>query len=326
MHILVTGAGGMIGRKLVERLLNEQTLRGEKISQFTLHDLHAPQFESDNIEITSHGGDFSDDGVAATLLIDRPDVIFHLAAIVSGEAETEFEKGYRINLDGTRALIEEIKAAGNDYCPRVIFASSIAVFGAPFPEAIEDEFHLTPLTSYGTQKAICELLLTDFTRKGHLDGIGLRFPTIVVRPGKPNLAASGFFSNIMREPLAGDGAVLPVSKDVMHWMASPRSAVGFCIHAAELDGAKIGPRRCLTLPGLAITVGEMIDALARVAGKNVAERIKTVPDEKISNIVDDWPRQFVAKRALELGFVSETSFDEILQVHIDDELGGEIPS
>lgn len=326
MHILVTGAGGMIGRKLVERLLNERTLRGEKISQFTLHDLHAPQFDSDNIEITSHGGDFSDDGVAAKLLIDRPDVIFHLAAIVSGEAETEFEKGYRINLDGTRALIEEIKAAGNDYCPRLIFASSIAVFGAPFPEAIEDEFHLTPLTSYGTQKAICELLLTDFTRKGHLDGIGLRFPTIVVRPGKPNLAASGFFSNIMREPLAGEDAVLPVSKEVMHWMASPRSAVGFCIHAAELESAKIGPRRCLTLPGLAITVGEMIDALARVAGRDVAKRVKTVPDEKISNIVDDWPRQFVAKRALELGFVSESSFDEILQAHIEDELGGEISS
>lgn len=326
MHILVTGAGGMIGRKLVERLLSIRKLRGENISKLTLHDLQAPEFEQDNIEIVSHGGDFSETGVAATLLADRPDVIFHLAAIVSGEAETEFEKGYRINLDGTRALIEEIKTAGMDYCPRLVFASSIAVFGAPFPEAIDDEFHLTPLTSYGTQKAICELLLTDFTRKGHLDGIGLRFPTIVVRPGKPNLAASGFFSNIIREPLSGKDAVLPVSKDVMHWMASPRSAVGFCIHAAELDSAKIGPHRCLTLPGLAITVGEMIEALERIGGKAVAQRVKDVRDEKVASIVSDWPRQFVAKRALELGFVSETSFEDILQVHIDDELGGKIPS
>jgi len=326
MHILVTGAGGMIGRKLVERLLSIGKLRGENISKLTLHDLQAPQFAQDNIELVSHGGDFSEDGVAATLLADRPDVIFHLAAIVSGEAETEFEKGYRINLDGTRALIEEIKAAGKDYCPRLVFASSIAVFGAPFPQTIDDEFHLTPLTSYGTQKAICELLLTDFTRKGHLDGIGLRFPTIVVRPGKPNLAASGFFSNIIREPLSGKDAVLPVSKDVMHWMASPRSAVGFCIHAAELDSAKIGPHRCLTLPGLAITVGEMIEALERVGGKAVAQRVKEVRNEKVASIVADWPRQFVAKRALGLGFTSETSFEEILQAHINDELGGEIPS
>ena len=196
----------------------------------------------------------------------RPDVIFHLAGVVSGEAETDFEKGYRVNLDGTRALLEAIRAVGDGYKPKLVFTSSIAVFGAPFPEAIADDFHLTPLTSYGTQKAMCELLLADYTRRGILEGVGIRLPSIVVRPGKPNKAASGFFSGIIREPLAGQEAILPVADSVLHWHASPRSAVGFLIHAAGLTRAQLGNRINLTMPGVCCTVGEQIAALRRIAG------------------------------------------------------------
>jgi nucleoside-diphosphate-sugar epimerase len=257
------------------------------------------------------------------LVAERPDVIFHLAAIVSGEAEVEFDKGYRINLDGTRYLIDAIRAIGGDYKPRLVFTSSVAVFGAPFPDKIGDEFFLTPLTSYGTQKAICELLIADYTRKGFLDGIGIRLPTICVRPGKPNKAASGFFSNIIREPLAGEGAVLPVSEDVRHWHASPRSAVGFLLHAGTMDTAAMGARRNLSMPGLAATVGEQIAALERVAGKNVTARIRREPDPAIISIVDGWPRQFDTARALKLGFTTaEKTFDDIIRIHIEDELGG----
>jgi nucleoside-diphosphate-sugar epimerase len=249
-------------------------------------------------------------------------VIFHLAAIVSGEAEQDFDKGYRINMDGTRALLEGVRHAGHK--PRFVFASSIAVFGAPFPEAIGDEFFNTPLTSYGTQKNICELLVSDYTRKGFLDGLSLRLPTICVRPGKPNKAASGFFSNIMREPLAGQEAVLPVSDSVMHWHASPRAAVEFMRHAATMDTARVGPRRAVTMPGLAVTVGEQIAALQKVAGDKVVARIRREPDPFIEQIVAGWPRKFAASRALGLGFKPDASFEEIIRNHIEDELGGRI--
>ena len=243
---------------------------------------------------------------------------------MSGEAEADFDKGYRINLDGTWRLFEAIRAIGDGYRPRVVFTSSIAVFGAPFPEAIGDEFFTTPLTSYGTQKAIGELLLSDYSRKGVFDGVGIRLPTICVRPGTPNKAASGFFSNIIREPLAGHEAVLPVSEDVRHWHASPCSAVGFLVHAATIDTAAIGPRRTLTMPGLSCTVGEQIAALRRVAGDKVVARIRREPDETITRIVAGWPRNFDPKRALALGFKAESTFDEIIRVHLDDELGGKI--
>lgn len=323
MHILITGAGGMIGRKLAERLLSDGSLLGSGITKLTLFDLTAPDFASGDIEIDGRAGDFGERGVPESLIEGRPDVIFHLASIVSGEAEVEFEKGYRINLDGTRAMLEAIKAEG-DYCPRFVFASSIAVFGAPFPDVISDDYQRTPLTSYGTQKAIDELLLTDFTRKGFVDGVGIRFPTIVVRPGKPNLAASGFFSNIIREPLNGEEAVLPVSREVVHWMASPRSAVGFCLRAVEITAQEIGPHRNLTMPGLAISVGEMIEALERVAGGEVTARIREEEDPAIATIVANWPSRFEAARATALGFEAESDFDAIIRAHIEDEMGGRV--
>jgi nucleoside-diphosphate-sugar epimerase len=257
MHILITGAAGMIGRKLTERLVEGRSLSGRAIDRLTLIDVVAPQMpQSLFAKVDASVSDLAAPGVAAKAIAGRPDVIFHLAGVVSGEAETDFDKGYRVNLDGTRALLEAIRLAGGGYRPKFVFTSSIAVFGAPFPDSIPDDFHLTPLTSYGTQKAICELLLADYTRRGFLDGVGLRLPSIVVRPGKPNKAASGFFSGIIREPLAGQDAILPVADDVLHWHASPRSAVGFLIHAAGLSGARLGDRVNLTMPGVCCTVAD----------------------------------------------------------------------
>jgi nucleoside-diphosphate-sugar epimerase len=325
MHILITGAAGMIGRKLAARLVRDGALNGRAIDRMTLTDIAAPDEPGARFASTAMAGDLSAPGAAAQAVAGRPDVIFHLAAIVSGEAEVDFEKGYRVNFAGTRELLEAIRLAGDGYRPKLVFASSIAVFGAPFPDAIPDDFVLAPLTSYGTQKAIGELLLADYTRRGFLDGIGVRLPTIVVRPGLPNRAASGFFSSIIREPLAGQEAVLPVDEDVRHWFASPRAAVGFLVHAAGLAGAReLGARVNLTMPGLCCTVGEEIAALTRVAGTNTAGRIRREPDPMVAKIVAGWPQNFDARRAIALGFRAETSFDAIIRAHIEDELGGRI--
>jgi nucleoside-diphosphate-sugar epimerase len=315
LHILILGAAGMVGRKLTERLLRDGRLGKNDITKLTLQDVVEPAKPNAGFPVETIAGDFAVPGFAEKLVADRPDVIFHLAAIVSGEAELDFDKGYRINLDGTRMLLDAIRLIGGGYTPRVVFTSSIAVFGAPFPDAIGDEFFHTPLLSYGTQKAIGELLLADYSRRGFMDGIGIRLPTICIRPGLPNKAASGFFSNILREPLAGKEAVLPVSEDVRHWHASPRSAVGFLIHAATMDSAVAGARRNLTMPGLSATVGEEIAALKRVAGDKVAARIKREPDAFIMGIVDGWPRNFDASRARKLGFTTaEKTFDDIIRI------------
>ncbi|MFZ0846345.1 MAG: D-erythronate dehydrogenase [Pseudolabrys sp.] len=324
MHILITGAAGMIGRKLTARLVKDASLNGQKIDALTLIDVVAPEKPAGfggTVELST--GDLAAPGIAAKAVAGRPDVIFHLAGVVSGEAETDFEKGYHVNLDGTRALLEAIRAA-KDYKPKVIFTSSIAVFGAPFPYAIPDDFHLTPLTSYGTQKAISELLLADYNRRGFLDGVGIRLPTICVRPGKPNKAASGFFSGIIREPLAGLEAVLPVADTVRHTHASPRAAVGFLIHAAGLTREQLGPRINLAMPGVCCTVAEQIESLSRIAGPKVAARIRREPDELVVRIVSGWSERIDAKRAAALGFKAETTFDEIVRAHIEDELSGKI--
>src|SRR5688572_29290451 len=305
MHVLIIGAAGMVGRKLTAALVKAGQLGGKTIERLTLADVVAAEPVAFSGRVDTKVADLPAPGVATELVAERPDVIFHLAAVVSGEAEQNFDKGYRINLDGMRLLLEAIRQEGmkSPYKPRLVFTSSIAVFGAPFPEAIGDELLSAPLTSYGTQKAICELLLNDYSRKGFVDGIGIRLPTIVVRPGKPNLAASGFFSNILREPLSGKEAVLPVSRDVRHWFASPRAAVGFLLHAAQLDSSKLGWRRTVSAPGLSATVGEEIESLRRIAGEKAVKLIKEVPDETIIKIVAGWPRNFDTRRATELGFV-----------------------
>jgi D-erythronate 2-dehydrogenase len=325
MHIFITGAAGMIGRKLTARLVGDGALNGRAVDKLTLLDVTAPaKPEKFAGAVENVAGDIADPAAVRRLVASRPDVIFHLAAVVSAEAELDFDKGMRINLDGSRALLDAVRGIGDDYRPRLVFTSSIAVFGAPFPDAIADNFHLTPLTSYGTQKAAVELLLADYTRRGFLSGVGIRLPSIVVRPGKPNKAASGFFSSIIREPLAGQEAVLPVDESVLHWHASPRAAVGFLIHAAGLDAAKLGPRINLTMPGVCCTVAEQIAALRRIAGDKVAGRIRREPDLLIARIVAGWPSRFDPQRALALGFRGDASFDEIIRVHIADELGGKI--
>ena len=320
MRILITGAAGMLGRMLTERLASEGQLGGREITCLTLHDTSVAEPPAGSaMTAETVAADLAEPATASKLIADRPEFIFHLAAIVSGEAEADFEKGYRINLDGTRYLFEAIRSAGAGYRPRVVFASSIAVFGAPFPEAIGDDFHTTPLTSYGTQKAICELLLSDYTRRGIFDGIGLRLPTLSVRPGKPNKAASGFFSGIIREPLAGMEAVLPVGEETRHWHASPRSAVGFLLHAAELDSERIVARRDYTMPGLSVTVGEQIAALKRSAGEAAVRLIRREPDPTIMRIVSGWPRNFDAQAAKELGFSTvEKTFDDIIRIYRDE--------
>jgi len=324
IKVLIIGAAGMIGRKLTARLLADGRIGEKSLAGLVLADIVMPEQPRAVLAIDTVTTDLSAPGAAEALIAHRPDLIFHLAAVVSGEAEADFDKGYRINLDGTRLLFEAIRHAGQPYRPRLVFTSSIAVFGAPFPEVIGDDFIPAPLTSYGTQKAIGELLLSDYSRRGIFDGIGIRLPTICVRPGLPNKAASGFFSSIIREPLAGKEAVLPVPDDVRHSHASPRAAVAFLIHAATIDLARLGARRNLSMPGLSVTVGEEIEALRRVAGEGAVRLIRREPDPLIAHIVEGWPRAFKAERAAALGFTAEKSFDEIVRIHIDDELAGKV--
>jgi D-erythronate 2-dehydrogenase len=315
----------MLGRKLVVRLARDGTLGGEPIRHVTLVDVVAHEApRSTAFGVDTVVADLADRDTTPDLLSSRPDVVFHLAAVVSGEAEADFELGYRVNLDGTRDLLEAVRTTGAGYRPRVVFTSSIAVFGAPFPEVIGDEFCTTPLTSYGTQKAIAELLLCDYTRRGFVDGVGVRLPTICVRPGPPNRAASGFFSGIIREPLNGDVAVLPVPTSVRHWHASPRAAVGFLLRAATIEGHVLGDRRCLTMPGVSVTVAEQIDALRAVAGDDVARLIRAEPDDAVMRIVSGWPQRFDARRARELGFRADESFEQIVRIHVEDELAGRV--
>ena len=321
MKILIMGGAGMIGQKLLNLILKKEEINNEKISEITLFDIiDAPYPQDTNILINSTSGDISDEKVSKNLVSSRPDIIFHLAAIVSGQAEQEFDLGWNINAKGSWGLFEAIRQQGEDYCPRVVFTSSIAVFGAPFPEKIPDDFFTTPLTSYGAQKAISELLLADYSRKNMVDGVSIRLPTICVRPGKPNLAASGFFSGIIREPLNGQEAILPVNTDVRHWHATPRAAAGFLIHAAEIDSSKLNDRITLNMPGLSVTVQEQIDALQSVAGSDVVKLIKHQPDPTIQKIVSGWARDFDTRRSIELGFKAETSFEEIIKTYIEDDL------
>tara|TARA_B110000027_G_scaffold17038_1_gene17510 strand:- start:546 stop:1517 length:972 start_codon:yes stop_codon:yes gene_type:complete len=321
MKILIMGGAGMVGQKLLNKILDKQELRNKKVSEITLFDIiKAPYPDNTTIPIITKSGDISDPSVSADIVSSKPDVIFHLAAIVSGQAEQEFDLGWNINAKGSWGLFEAIRSQGDDYCPRVVFTSSIAVFGAPFPDKIPDDFFTTPLTSYGAQKAISELLLADYSRKGMIDGISIRLPTICVRPGKPNLAASGFFSGIIREPLNGQEAILPVDTYVRHWHATPRSAARFLIHAAEIDTKKLNNRITLNMPGLSATVQEQIDALGRVAGNDVIKLIKHQPDPVIQKIVSGWARDFDTKRSIDLGFKAETNFDEIIKIYIEDDL------
>lgn len=324
-RILILGGRGMVGQKLASHLETHSLADGEAF-ELTLHDI-APPSETDSNAGASRRhlvGNLALAAEGAALAAERFDLIYFLASIVSGEAETDFDKGWQTNLwpmwHFLEALRAQHRATGGAYVPRVVFTSSIAVFGGPYPDKISDEFLQSPQTSYGAQKAACELMVQDFSRKGFIDGMSLRLPTICVRPGKANLAASSFFSGIIREPLNGVEAILPVDDTVRHWHASPRSAAGFLAHAAGLDTDQLEGRRALNLPGISCTVAEQIEALRDVAGNNVVALIKPQPDPAIAKIVSGWPRNFAPDRAKALGFQAETTFREIIDVYVEDDL------
>tara|TARA_R110002167_G_scaffold59547_10_gene168768 strand:+ start:1669 stop:2664 length:996 start_codon:yes stop_codon:yes gene_type:complete len=322
LKILIIGGAGMVGQKLAGHLA-ASGLSGGPVSELILHDVVEAAVPAAPFPVKTLVGNIADPRQATELAALRADLIFHLAAIVSGEAEQDFAKGWDINARGTwwllEALREEYETSGRRYVPRLVFTSSIAVFGGPFPDRIDDEFLAAPQTSYGAQKAMTELLINDYSRKGFIDGISIRLPTICVRPGKPNLAASSFFSSIIREPLNGREAILPVSDTVRHWHASPRSATGFLVHAAQLDTALLGARRALNMPGVSCTVAEQIEALRQVAGANAVALIRREPDAAVMKIVENWPRNFAPHRALDLGFTAEAGFEEIIRIYIADD-------
>ncbi|MEI6099102.1 MAG: D-erythronate dehydrogenase [Alphaproteobacteria bacterium] len=303
MTTLIIGAAGMIGRKIAASVANEQLVLADVVQADPL-----PGAQILTLDLTAPDAPMR-------LLETRPSTIYHLAAIVSGEAEADFDKGYAVNLDSIRTLLEAIRHIPN-YSPRFVYASSAAVFGRPFPDAIPDDFHLVPLTSYGTQKAIAELLVNDYSRRGFIDGVSLRLPTICIRPGLPNRAASSFFSNILREPLAGKSANLPVPDSTRHWFASPRAAVGFFRHAATMDTSPLGTDRAITVPGLTGTVADQLAALQRAAGPAALKLITRNPDPAVERIVGGWALEFTATRALTLGFQADRSFDDIIAAHL----------
>lgn len=323
MHILITGAAGMIGSKLTERLVRDRSLGGRPVTSLTLHDVVAAAPPAAALPVTVVTGDLSDPDATDELVAHRPEVIFHLAGVVSGTAEANLDLGYAVNLQGNIALWEAIRLAGHR--PRVVYTSTAAVFGGAVPDPVPDDFAPTPMSSYGTQKLMAELMLSDYSRRGYFDGVGLRLPTICVRPGRPNGAASGFFSSIIREPLRGLRAVLPVQRGWVHSHASPRAAVGFLIHAATMDTTPLGARRNLILPGVAVSVADQIAALERVAGPKAVALIREEPDDAVWAIVRTWPQRYEAKRARDLGFEADADFDAIIRVHVEDELGGVLP-
>ena len=320
MRVTITGAAGMLGRKLTASLIesNEQG-----ISALDLHDIVPAQKPDTDIPTRCLSGSIADQTQIDALAASRPDLIFHLAAIVSGEAERDFDKGWSINLHANLMLLEALRkehlASGGYYRPKIIFSSSIAVFGGPYPDAIDDSFLCAPLSSYGTQKAMAELALADYSRKGFVDGLSLRMPTVAVRPGAANAAASSFFSGIIREPLAGLPAQLPVADTLRHWFVSPRTAVSFLRQAAELDFDTLGGRRSLNLPGVSCTVAQQIEALVRVAGAETANLINYSPDPEIEALVSQWPQNFDASRALAMGFTADADFDSIIRVYLEDD-------
>lgn len=330
MKAAIVGANGMIGRKLAAWLGGTGHLAGRQVETLMLVDVLPIEADREaQVPTETATGDVATADFAARVLARRPDVIFHLAATVMGQAESDFPAGYRINFDTTRGLLEAARRIGGGYCPRFVYASSTAVYGAPSPEPIPEDLFHTPQSSYGTQKAMSELLLADYTRHGFVDGVGIRLPTICIRPGAPTHGNSGFFSNIVREPLAGREAVLPVPDTVRHWFSSPRAAVAFLVHAASIDAGRLGERRTLTMPGISATVGEEIEALRRIAGENVVKRIRRELDPKMVAMAAGLPQRFVTNRAEALGFRAdglglgrEASFEDIIRIHIEDDLGG----
>lgn len=326
MQVVVTGGAGFLGSRLVNALLERGSITTssgdeQSIEEILVCDIAPPAVPfADDKRLKTRIGDFSEADAAFQLVGSDTAAVFHLAAIVSGEAEQDFDKGMRINLDGTRNLLEACRRQGN--CPRVVFASSVAVYGGDMPDVLTDTTPLTPQTSYGAQKAMSELLVNDYSRKGFVDGRALRLPTIVVRPGKPNAAASSFASSIMREPLQGEEIACPVSPKTGVWLLSPRQVVAGFLHASDLAADAWGASRSVALPGMSVSVEEMIAALSKVAGEDVAARVRFEPDPFIEKIVYGWPTRFTTERAEVMGFRADERFEDVIEAFIEDDLGG----
>lgn len=324
MKVVITGGAGFLGRRLAEKLLRVGTLRSadgqaRPIDQIVLVDT-VPAASFDDRRILQISGDVADGSLLDRVIDTSTSSIFHLAAIVSGMAEADFDLGLRINLDASRALLEVCRARGHR--PRVVFSSSVAVYGGDLPATVLDSTAVNPQTSYGTQKAMVDLLIGDYTRKGFIDGRALRLPTISVRPGRPNAAASSFASGILREPLNGETAVCPVDASARVWLMSPATVIDCLIAGHDIPAEALGLSRVVNLPGISVTVAEMVSSLERAAGREVVARIRWERDPKIAAMVATWPGALDASRARALGFPSDESFDAILRQYIDHDLPG----
>ena len=322
MRVLITGGAGFLGRKLALSILERGALidsRGARrdISELVLLDVVAPA-AIDDARVTALSGDLASEATIARAFERTIDSVFHLAAIVSGEAEQAFDKGWRVNVDATRLLLEACRAQGD--VPKFVFTSSVAVFGGALPDVVPDTQQTTPQSSYGAQKAVGELYVHDYTRKGFVDGRSLRLPTVSVRPGKPNLAASSFASGIVREPLNGVDAVCPVPPDTTMWLLSPRHVIRNLVIGHEAPASAFGATRNVNVPGISVRVDEMVRALARVAGADVAKRVRWEPDPAIERIVRTWPRNFAAALGRELGMTADADFDSAIRQYIEDEM------
>jgi nucleoside-diphosphate-sugar epimerase len=314
MRVVITGGCGFLGQRVALQLLARHDV--DELVLFDNAPSALPLPEDKRLSVTT--GDIADREAVRRVISPGTHSVFHLAAVVSGQAEADIDLGYRVNLDGTRAVLDAGRALGT--CPRVVFASSLAVYGGALPPAVGDETPLTPQTSYGTQKAIGELLVNDYSRKGFIDGRAVRLPTVVVRPGRPNRAASTFASSMIREPLAGREAVCPVSPDTVMALASPRRIMAGLLHAHDLPADAFGASRSLQLPGFSVAVGEMAAAVRRAGGQAAYARIRWAPDPQIQQIIAGWPQALLARRAKSLGFSADAGIDEVVKAFIEDDL------
>ena len=318
MTVLILGAGGVVGQRLARDLAGRGQLRGQPIEKLVMADLAAPNPVEAGFAVETRACDITDPSSVAGCVTADVTVIYLLAAVVSSHAEAEFDDGYKVNMHGTLNVLERARSLGT--CPVVVFSSSVAVFGGEAPERVGDETVLNPQTSYGTQKAIGELLLNDYSRKGYVDGRGFRLPTISVRPGKPNRAASGFMSSILREPLNGLEAVCPVGDDYPAYYLSLRRCVENLIKGAELEAEALGQNRCMTMPGRTWTIRQMIDALEAVAGPEPVKLIKWEAQPEIEKLVRGWRGHIDAEKGLSLGLQADASFEDNIRYYIEEEL------
>jgi len=323
MKVVITGGAGFLGQRLARKLLSRGTVLSSggtrrPIERLVLLDVvRAPDFGDSRVSVIA--ADLADPSVVRAAIDDEVASVFHLAAVVSGQAEADFDLGMRVNLDASRLVLEACRASGRR--PRVVFTSSVAVYGGALPARVDDSTPLTPQSSYGTQKAIAELLLADYTRKGFVDGRVARLPTVSVRPGRPNRAASSFASGIVREPLNGEVAVCPVLPSLRLWLLSPRRAIDALLALHDLPDDALGVNRSVNLPGVSVSVAEMIEALRRAGGDEAVARVRWERDPVIERIVGSWPAAWDVTRARALGLIGDASFDEIVRAYVEDDLG-----